>query len=203
MALTKDKSRVIWGFSSVETVLSDLRYGLRMIVKWPGFSFVVILILALGIGATTAIFSAVNAVLLQPLPYPQSDRLMMVIATSGKQDWRKQPVTVTGPCFDEWKQHNQVFEQIGGFINAATPTNISGGARPTGFVRLGLRLICLQRSACSRFWDAISCRKIWQRFFQPGWTGSKGLSSNPQLSSLEDPVRGRRRDDRQKDKDRR
>ena len=129
VALTKDKSRVIWGFSSVETVLSDLRYGLRMIVKWPGFSSVVILILALGIGVTTAIFSAVNAVLLQPLPYPQSDRLMMVIATSGKQDWRKQPVTVTGPCFDEWKQHNQVFEQIGGFINAATPTNISGGAR--------------------------------------------------------------------------
>src|SRR5215510_8057497 len=65
-----------------DEMFQDLRYGVRMILNRPGFSAVVVLVLALGIGATSAIFSVVNAVLLRPLPYPEPDRLMMVSPTS-------------------------------------------------------------------------------------------------------------------------
>src|SRR5215831_2694732 len=65
-----------------DEMFQDLRYGMRMILNRPGFSAVVVLVLALGIGATSAIFSVVNAVLLRPLPYPEPDRLMMVFSAS-------------------------------------------------------------------------------------------------------------------------
>jgi putative ABC transport system permease protein len=93
----------------MQTIWQDLRYGARMLLKNPGITFVVILALALGIGANTAIFSVVDAVLLRPLPYPESDRLVFINETSKSMD----EMSVSYPNFTDWRNQSQVFEKIG------------------------------------------------------------------------------------------
>src|SRR5256885_14805582 len=85
-----------------DEMFQDLRYGVRTLLHRPGFSAVVILVLALGIGATSAIFSVVNAVLLRPLPYPEPDRLMVVYPATERGRASESINTVTGPDYVEW-----------------------------------------------------------------------------------------------------
>jgi putative ABC transport system permease protein len=110
-----------------DDMFQDLRYGVRVLLKQPGFSAVVILVLALGIGATTAIFSVVNGVLLRPLPYPEPDRLMMVFPTSERGS--NSINTVTGPDYVEWSSQSQTCAEMAAHTGAQ-PGNLTGGAEP-------------------------------------------------------------------------
>ena len=91
-------------------LLKDLRYSLRTLRKMPGFSIVALLVLALGIGANTAIFSVVNSVVLRPLPYPGADRLALIWETDLKDGIKREGPSA--PNFLDWKEQSQSFEEM-------------------------------------------------------------------------------------------
>lgn len=93
----------------MRTLWQDMRFGVRMLLKNPAVTFIVILALALGIGANTAIFSVVNAVLLRPLPFEEADRLVFLNETSRSMD----EISISYPNFTDWRNQNHVFEKIG------------------------------------------------------------------------------------------
>ncbi|HKW62765.1 MAG TPA: ABC transporter permease [Candidatus Acidoferrum sp.] len=117
----------------MQTLWQDLRYGARMLAKNPGFAAVAVLTLALGIGANTAIFSYLNAWLIKPLPYPQSDRLFILESHDMKRGWTSESLTSTASYLDFQKQ-NSSFEQTVGWTSwnfnltgDGTPALIEGG----------------------------------------------------------------------------
>jgi putative ABC transport system permease protein len=122
----REESRQMWGFRSIETLLQDLRFGLRMMARRPAFTGIAILTLALGIGANTAIFSVVNAVLLQPLPYANPDELVTIYNTpGGEHRWPLSPGT-----YLNLKSRNSVFTDVAALSNKGWPANLTGGGEP-------------------------------------------------------------------------
>jgi putative ABC transport system permease protein len=93
------------------TLWQDIRYGFRMMLKGPGFTAVAVLALSLGIGANTAIFSVVNAVLLRPLPFDNPERIMTI---GGERD------VVSYPDFADWREQSQTLEHIAAYNTSAT-----------------------------------------------------------------------------------
>ena len=97
------------------TLWQDVRYGVRMLLKNPGITVIVIIALALGIGANTAIFSVVNTVLLRPLPYEESDRLVFLNEKSPVLD----EMSISYPNFTDWRNQTQTFEKMGVYNRAS------------------------------------------------------------------------------------
>ena len=105
---TQENAREAWQFLRLESILQDIRYGLRGIRKAPSFSLVVILTLALGIGANTAIFSVVYSVLLRPLPYPHGERLVRL----GESVPKAEGIAVTWINFQHWRTESTAFDDM-------------------------------------------------------------------------------------------
>jgi putative ABC transport system permease protein len=102
----------------METLLKDLRYGIRSLLKRPGFSAVAVITLALGIGANSAIFSAVNAVLLRPLAFPESERVVLIEGVNPLEGITRSSVSV--PDVVDWQQQNQSFDQLAAYISGGS-----------------------------------------------------------------------------------
>src|SRR5262245_24218456 len=135
----KEASREMWSLNSIETLIQDLRYGARMLLKKPGFTLISVFTLALGIGANTAIFSVVNAVLLRPLPYTNPDRLVRL--------WETQPKFDRAPFspgeFLDYQAQNQSFEQMAAYrwvsftlLGTAQPMRVEAGIVSANFFDL-------------------------------------------------------------------
>jgi putative ABC transport system permease protein len=124
--LLKERTRDVDTIGWIESLWQDLRYALRLLRKSPGFTIVAVLTLALGIGANTAVFSVVNTVLLRPLPYPESERLVKIWSTNPNTN--RWGMWTAYPRFVDWRRHATVFEEM---ATARTwVINLSGGDQP-------------------------------------------------------------------------
>ena len=108
------------------TLLQDVRYGLRMLGKSPGFTMVAVLSLALGVGANTAMFSIVSAVLLRSLPYSHPERLVRIVASNRGTGARDIGLSI--PELDDLRSRAGVFDQVTALLGG--PANLTGGNRP-------------------------------------------------------------------------
>src|SRR5258708_23689076 len=105
---------------------SDLRYAMRTLGRTPGFTAMAIAALALGIGASTAIFSVVNKVLLEPLPYPDPDRLVQLMTTSPLGDQG----VVSVQKYAVWRENAAVFQQMAAYEIGGPSINLTRGNLP-------------------------------------------------------------------------
>ena len=141
------------GFPMLESIVRDARYALRGLRRNPGFSLIVVLTLGVGIGANAAVFSFVDAVLLRPLPYAEADRLVAVQETSPPS-----PFFVTPGDYVDWKERNEVFETLSGYMYS-----LAGLTGPSGDAEL---LFVAATSA--DFFRTLRAQPLLGRTFLPG-----------------------------------
>jgi predicted permease len=130
----KEETREVWSFVWLEQLLQDIRYGLRMLRKNPGFTAIVVLTLALGIGANATIFSVVEAVILRPLPYPQSNRLVYLQESNPTEGWPR--FSASPANFLDWRSETRSFEHMVAY--AQDDCNVSVGDFPEHWVGLAV-----------------------------------------------------------------
>src|SRR5215216_289466 len=159
------------------SLFQDLRFGLRMMVRNPVFTLIVVVTLALGIGANTAIFSVVDAFLLRPLPYPQPDRLVFLWST-----FYSQGLSTGGsalPDYHEWRDRSNVFDGLAGYYygdfnlsaDNEAPERIQGAYVTANFFQvlqvspaLG-RLFTPEEEEFDKHRVVLLSDKLWQRRF--------------------------------------
>ena len=122
--------------NDMEALFKDLRYAIRSLLKQPGFAAIAVITLALGIGANTAMFSVINAVLLRPLPYHEPGRLVTIWEESPERGMYQMPVSFAN--YRDWVDQNHVFEQISAYTFANL--NLTGAGEPA-------RLLTVRSSA--------------------------------------------------------
>jgi putative ABC transport system permease protein len=172
----KDECRDARGIRFVEEVRQDLRYGARMLMASPGFTVIAVLILALGIGANSAVFSLVNVALLRPLPYSDSQSLVMVWGNFRRLNMMR--LGVSGPEFVDYKQQNGVFAEVAAFqpvtlnlTGTDEPERLSGArVSPTLFPLLGTapligRTLAAEEETPGHTPSVVLSHRLWQRRF--------------------------------------
>jgi predicted permease len=120
VGLVKEVTREVWGMGTLERLTQDLRFGVRMLAKSPAFAAVAILTLALGIGANTALFSVVDGVLLNPLPYPKPEQLVTLDESKPNFD----AGSISFPNFRDWRKGNSTFSMMG--VSRSYGFNLTG-----------------------------------------------------------------------------
>jgi putative ABC transport system permease protein len=119
----------VWRYRSlpwVENSWRDLRFALRSLAKTPGFTLIAILVIAVGIGVNTAVFSVINTVLLKPLPYPDPQSLMQLMNTGQRGSFPGANI----PKFNIWRQQRSVFAQVAAYDFGGAGLNLTGGDHP-------------------------------------------------------------------------
>jgi putative ABC transport system permease protein len=170
--LAKERTRDMWTFAAFESFLSDIRFGVRMLVKNPGFSLVAVFTLALGIGANAAIFSVINGVLLNPLPYKDPERIVAMRPNDSP------------PNLVDIQRETRSFSQGGGinvknmdYTSGTEPMQVRGGYVNAGFLEtLGVppmlgRIISPEEDVKGGPRLVVLSYSFWQNF----------LSSDPQV----------------------
>ena len=125
-AQIKEDVREVWGWTTLEAIWQDIRFACRLMAKSPAFATVAILTLALGIGANTAIFTVVNALLIQPLPYADADRIVVPATIFTRQNSDRGSVSY--PDYQDWKSQTGLFESVAVYTGANF--TITDGAEP-------------------------------------------------------------------------
>ncbi len=131
LALIEQRSREVWQWPALESLLFDLKLALRRLRKAPGFAVTVILTLAIGIGANTAVFSVIDSVLIKPLPYPDSGRLVALWlgapGAGGLANFQS-GLRLSPSMYFTFREHNRTFDSLG--VWSIDTANVSGFARP-------------------------------------------------------------------------
>jgi predicted permease len=153
VALVREVARDQWGWRWLEELLQDLRYGARMLRKNSGFTLVAVLTLALGIGANTAIFSVVNGVLLNPLPYPHSEQLVTLHQNKASFEFG----SISYPNFRDWQKDNHTFSSMA--ISRRFDFSLTG---------LGEAEQLRGRFISSDFFSTVGVNPVLGRDFAPG-----------------------------------